>query len=404
MLIGAMSTQDSAATGGEQPRGARNPEPERPRRGPLRLLGRTMSKAWEGNLFSEAAEAAFWQTLSLPPLLLGLLGSLGYVAEWFGSEIVRAVREKIMAFSETIFSQDVVDRIIEPTVNDILTVGRGEIVSVGFLISLWAGSSALSSFVDAITVAHGQYGVRNEVWQRIVALLLYMATLVLLIVGLPIIALGPDLLPDVFPTAWQPTIATWVGYLYYPTIGGITLIALATLYKLALPHKLPWHRVLPGAIIAMIVFLLTSVGLRLYIAWITTTGYTYGALATPIAWLLFAFFIGLAVVIGAYFNAALEEMWPAKMTRRQRRRWRRLEVARADEPGELAEAEGEPTRQDEHAAPRKQDEHAARQHQDEGAAPTTKLPKRSPGKQTPPQLGNGRPSGIGVTPRQPDAD
>ena len=54
------------------------------RRGPLRLMKRTWVKAWGGNLFSEAAEAAFWQILSLPPLLLGLRGSDGYVAEGFG--------------------------------------------------------------------------------------------------------------------------------------------------------------------------------------------------------------------------------------------------------------------------------------------------------------------------------
>ncbi|WP_091449272.1 YihY/virulence factor BrkB family protein [Actinokineospora iranica] len=315
------------------------PERRAPRRGPSRLVARTLSKAWDGNLFSEAAEAAFWQVLSLPPLLLGLLGSLGYVAEWFGQDVIDAVKADIIDISRTAFSGNVVTQIIEPTVNDVLTVGRGEIVSVGFLISLWAGSSAMSSFVDAITVAHDQYGVRNEVWQRIFALLLYVASLVLLVVGLPVLALGPDLLPNLLPSAWRPTITAWLDIAYYPIIGLLIVLALATLYKLALPRKLPWHRGLPGALLAMVFFLLSSIGLRLYIGWITTTGYTYGALATPIAFLLFAFFIGLAVVIGAYFNAAIQEMWPARMTRRQRRRWRRLEMERAAEKIRTSESE-----------------------------------------------------------------
>ncbi|RZQ63091.1 YihY/virulence factor BrkB family protein [Amycolatopsis suaedae] len=301
------------------------------RKGPLRLLKRTLNKAWDGNIFSESAEAAFWQTLSLPPLLLGLLGSLGFIGDWFGQGVVDAVHDKIIAFCRTIFSEDVVTRIISPTVDDILHIGKGEIVSVGFLISLWAGSSAMSSFVDAITVAHGQYGVRNEVWQRIFALLLYLVMLVFLVIGLPVIAVGPDFLPRFFPASWQPTVAEWVGSLYYPVLGGLLVLALATLYKLALPRKLPWHRGLPGAILAMAIFLLSSVGLRIYIGWITTTGYTYGALATPIAFLLFTFFIGLAVVGGAYFNSAIQELWPAKPTRRQRRRWRRLEMERVNE-------------------------------------------------------------------------
>ena len=337
MLDPKMSPQPQHPT-----RNAAQPTSELPRRGPLRLLKRTWAKAWDGNLFSEAAEAAFWQVLSLPPLLLGLLGSLGYVAQWFGQDVIDSVHDSIIDWSRTAFSGNVVDDIIAPTVDDILRHGRGEILTVGFLISLWAGSSAMSSFVDAITVAHDQYGVRNEVWQRIFALLLYLGALVLLVIGLPLLALGPDLLPKLFPVAWRTEISFWVDAFYYPAIGVMLVLALATLYKLALPRKLPWHRGLPGAGLAMVVFLLASIGLRLYISWITTTGYTYGALATPIAFLLFTFFIGLAIVIGAYFNAAIQEMWPARMTRRQRRRWRRLEMTRAagsrkDEPKQPAE-------------------------------------------------------------------
>jgi membrane protein len=309
----------------------RVPEPRVARKGPLRLIRRTLAKAWEGNIFSEAAEAAFWQTLSLPPLLLGLLGALGYIGDWFGPSVVDDVHGQIISFSKSIFSHNAVEQIIEPTVSSILTVGKGEIVSVGFVISLWAGSSAMSSFVDAITVAHDQYGVRNEVWQRIFALLLYLVGLVGLVVGLPLVAIGPDLLVEFFPDSWRPTISDWVSTLYYPILAVVITLALATLYKLALPRKLPWHRGLPGAGLAMGIFLLSSVGLRIYLSWITKTGYTYGALAAPIAFLLLMFFIGLAVVAGAYFNSAIQELWPAKMTRRQRRKWRRLEMERASE-------------------------------------------------------------------------
>jgi membrane protein len=327
MLALGMSKQKADAPDGAE----RVPEPRVARKGPLRLIRRTLGKAWEGNIFSEAAEAAFWQTLSLPPLLLGLLGALGFLGDWFGPSVVDAVHDEIIGFSRSIFSPNAVEQIVEPTVNSILTVGKGEIVSVGFVISLWAGSSAMSSFVDAITVAHDQYGVRNEVWQRIFALLLYLCGLVILVVGLPLVAIGPDLLPEFFPQGWRPTVSYWVGTLYYPTLAIVITLALATLYKLALPRKLPWHRGLPGAVLAMVIFLLSSVGLRVYLSWITKTGYTYGALAAPIAFLLLMFFIGLAVVSGAYFNSAIQELWPAKMTRRQRRKWRRLEMERTNE-------------------------------------------------------------------------
>lgn len=303
------------------------------------LLTLTLQKAWDHSVFSEAAEAAYWQALSLAPLMLGLLGLLGYAGDWFGADVATRASDQIINICRSIFSEGVVDSLVAPTVRDMLTHGKAAIASIGFVIALWAGSSAMASFVDAITEAHGQYGDRNEVWQRIFSLLLYVLSLAGLLVGLPLVAIGPNLIPQFFPARWQPTIADWVGSLYYPALGTVIVVAITTLYKVALPKKLPWHRGLPGAILAMAVFLLTSTGLRFYLSYITATGYTYGALATFVAFLLFLFFIGLAIVSGAYFNAAIQELWPAKPTRWQRRKWRRLETD--DDSGDDDSDDGE---------------------------------------------------------------
>jgi membrane protein len=302
---------------------------ERPvQRGPLRLIARTAVKAWDDSFVAMSAQAAFWMTLSLPPLLLGLLGSLGFVSSWFGPATVEAAQREIVRLASTVFSTDVVDQIIRPTVGDILTQGRSSIVSVGFVLALWAGSSALASLVDSITAAYQQCTVRHPVWQRIFALLLYVVALIGSVLVLPLTALGPDLIPALFPESVRPTLAQLVGIFYYPGLGVLLMLGLATLYKVVLPRKLPWHRGLPGALLAMAVFLVTSTGLRLYIASVSVTGYTYGALAAPIAYLLFSFFIAMAIVIGAEFNSAIEELWPAHPTRRERRRARRREMAR----------------------------------------------------------------------------
>jgi len=92
------------------------------------------------------------------------------------------------------------------------------------------------------------------------------------------------------------------------------------LYRVSLPKPLPSHRLVLGAVLATAVFLITTVGLRIYLTYITSTGYTYGALATPIAFLLFDFFLGFAIMIGAELNAAIQEEWPAPVTHAKRLR------------------------------------------------------------------------------------
>lgn len=281
-------------------------------RNAARLLWGTIVKSWNDSIFGKAATAAFWQTLSLPPLLLGLLGSMGYVGSWFGPNTLEVIHARIINLSRHTFSPNVVDQLIEPTVTDVLERGRADIVSVGFLLSLWAGSSAMSTFVDSITAAHGQSTARHPVWQRIFSLLLYAGFLMVSVFVLPLVALGPNLVREALPERWHGAGADLIESFYYPGVGLLVIAGLTTLYTLALHTTLPWHRMLGGALIAGVLFITASTGLRWYLALLANAGVSYGALATPIAFLLFTFFLGFAVIFGAEFNAVVQQMWPAR--------------------------------------------------------------------------------------------
>jgi membrane protein len=283
-----------------------------------RVAWRTSSKSWEDSIFSLSAKAAFWSALSLPPLLLGMLGSLAYLAPLLGPDVLPAIEQRLVSTSGSFFSPNVVHEIIEPTIADINRGARGEVVSVGFLLSLWAGSSAISAFVDSVVEAHDQTPLRHPVQQRLFALLLYVVMLLFVIATAPLMVRGPRKIAELLPHGW----ADLLRFGYYPALIGGLVIAVMVLYRVALPKALPSHRLIFGSALAAVVFVVGTVGLRIYLTWITSTGYTYGALATPIAFLLFAFFGGFSIMLGAEFNAAIQEEWPAPTTHvNQLRRW-----------------------------------------------------------------------------------
>lgn len=283
-----------------------------------RIFKRTLSKAWEDSIFSESAQAGFWSVLSLPPLLLGMLGSLAYIAPLFGPDTLPTIQARLISTANSFFSKNIVNEIIEPTVHDIVVGARGEVVSVGFIISLWAGSSAISAFVDSVVEAHDQTPLRHPVRQRFYALTLYVVGLVIVILSAPFIALGPRKIAGYLPDSWDNILR----YGYYPLMVLSLLLAVTVLYRLSLPKPLPTHRLVIGAVLASMVFVVATAGLRIYLTYITRTGYTYGALATPIAFLLFAFFLGLAIMLGAELNNAIQEEWPAPATHAdQLRNW-----------------------------------------------------------------------------------
>jgi membrane protein len=310
------------------------------------LLRRTVVEAWNDRILGLSAEAAFWQLLSLPSLFLALLATLGYVSRWFGPGTVNRIEQEIESTLSRAFTKDVVSQVITPTVHEVLHGGRADIISIGFVLALWAGSSATATFVNTITIAYDMRDLRGPVRSRLLALWLFLGTVVLGVILLPMLVLGPDLLRRTFPPRIRHTVSTLIDAGYYPTLIVLLLFGLTTFYKLAPPRRLPWHRGLPGAILALLVFLAGSAGLRAYVNFILDQNHAYAKLAAPIAALLFFFVLALGVLLGAEFNAAIEDRKPAKV-RPPRvldpRNWQVFQADRNDEPD--PDANGAPAAQ-----------------------------------------------------------
>ncbi|MDQ6658406.1 MAG: YihY/virulence factor BrkB family protein [Actinomycetota bacterium] len=307
-----------------------------------KIFKRTLSKIWGDSIFGWSAQAGFWCALSTAPMLLALLGSVGLVANWFGPDTINQVETQVLRFLGTVFDHQVVQDLLAQNVHNLLHEGQGAIASVGFVISLWAGSSAMSAFVEAITIAYCQHEVRHPAAERFFALGLYLIGLVFGIVLLPLAAIGPTTLVELFPVSIRDTVSTIVNISYYPVIAVAVILLVTTLYKVAPRNKHPWKRGLPGAVLASVVFLVAGTGLRIYVGYVTTHGLTYGALTVPVVYLLFYYFVSMAIISGAQFNNATLEYYPPRKSKRALRRWRRLELDNADAAHDAADASGTP--------------------------------------------------------------
>jgi membrane protein len=268
---------------------------------------RTAAKAWDDRVLGLSAEAAFWQLLSLAPLFLAVLGSIGFLSGLLGEQTVSEIERSLLDASSRAFTPSVVDQIIAPTVDEVLRKGRADVVSIGFLIGLWAGSSATATFVNTVTIAYGMRDLRGAVRSRLLALWLYLLTVVIGVVLLPVMVLGPGRLVDLFPESLRGDVETLIQAVYWPVVAVLLLIGLVTFYHLAPPRRLPWRRQFPGALLAGLVFVGGSYGLREYINFVVDRGFSYGALAAPIGALLFFYILALAVLLGAELNATIEQ-------------------------------------------------------------------------------------------------
>ena len=131
-----------------------------------------------------AAEAAFFAILSLPPLIFGLAG-IGFVAQRFDVAQLADFRDQVLALAGRALTPDAVNTVIEPTLDEVLSGGRFEVISIGFVIALWSGSRALNVVVDTITIMYGMGGQRGIVRTRALSFVMYLVFLLVGVVLLP---------------------------------------------------------------------------------------------------------------------------------------------------------------------------------------------------------------------------
>ncbi|MFD6418235.1 YihY/virulence factor BrkB family protein [Streptomyces sp. NPDC060194] len=273
------------------------------------LLKDTVNSCIEYRILGLAAEAAFFTLLSLPPLLLSLIGLLGYIDLWTGAEIIAGIEQHILDASRTVLSDKGVQDIMQPLLDDVVTGRRPDVISFGFVFALWSGSRAVNVFIDTITVMYGLDGVRGIVSTRLLAFLLFVVALVIGSVVLPLVVAGPEAVMKLLPASTDV-----VQVLYWPVVVVLSVAFLTTLYHVSVPVRSPWVEDIPGALVALAMWVLGSFLLRVYLTSTIEGPTIYGSLAAPIAVLLWIGISAFAVLVGAAVNAAIDRVWPSVAT------------------------------------------------------------------------------------------
>ncbi|MFB9315088.1 YihY/virulence factor BrkB family protein [Nocardioides plantarum] len=279
-----------------------------------RLIVTTVSSCLRYRVTGLAAEGAFFAVVSVPPLIFALAGAVGYVSEQFSAAQLDDVRRAVLDLSSRFLTESAVTNVIAPTVDDVLAGGRLDVISLGFVLSLWSGSRALNVFVDTITIMHGLGGHRGIVKTRALAFGLYILAVLTGAISLPLVVAGPHLVRDLLPER-----ADFLMSFYWPIVIVVCICFLATLYHVSVPVRTNWTFNLPGATFTLVAWILGSYVLR----WVLTVTAAdsksiYGPLAAPIAVLLWLYLLALAVLIGAAVNAAFDHVFPQKNTARAR--------------------------------------------------------------------------------------
>ena len=274
-------------------------------RRPARLVVATVRDARRDRVPGLAAEIAFFVLLSLPALVLVVLSGVGVLGRAFDTtwqlDLAQQVREAASLLFQS-STREVVDELLAATVEE----GGAGVLGLGLLFALVSASRALGVVVEMITIAYDLEETRPRWQQRVWGLVLTVAALVLGVVVAPLVIAGPRfgatlsrLLGD------APGLAGAWSLAYWPTALVLVTLLVTLLLHFAAPWNTPVRRDVPGAALAVVLWLLGSVGLRAYVRFTIESDAAYGPIAGPLAVLLWLYVTAFALLLGAEFNAEL---------------------------------------------------------------------------------------------------
>lgn len=263
-----------------------------------RVIVGTVNDINLNHVFSFAAALSYYFVMAFFPALIALAALLAYlpVPDVFNT-IVGTLARVVPAESMGL---------IRKIVADVISPSRGALLSAGIFGTLWTCSSGFAAMIEALNVAYDVPETRPFWKTRLLAIELIFGVGTLVIFAFTFMILGPK---------FGEFLANRVGAgqvwkILWPVLRyvlAVTLIVLAMtgLYYWAPNLRQRFMHILPGSVLAVIGWILLSNGLSFYFHHFAHLNKTYGVLGGGIAFLIWLYWSGFLILVGAELNSEI---------------------------------------------------------------------------------------------------
>jgi membrane protein len=268
--------------------------------GLLELAKHSIRKAYlEDDLLMYAAALAFRVFFAVIPFLIFVVALLGVLR-------VPGFFDWVLSKAQNILSKDAVGQ-MKLVLEQVRHQAHGGLLAFGAVaVAVWYASVAVRALMTALNVA---FDVKEDrpAWRRYLlsmllaigfALTIALAS-ALILVGTPVMStlLARLGFGEGLASVWQ-----WVRW---PAAVLLLMVVVALTYHLLPNDKEPFQFVTPGAFLAVIVWVVASVGLHYYVLNFANYSVMYGALGAVLMLLLYFYVSAAVLLLGAEVNAVI---------------------------------------------------------------------------------------------------
>ncbi|MFJ5611703.1 YihY/virulence factor BrkB family protein [Streptomyces sp. NPDC093221] len=291
-----MTTEDSAVRGTRPADTRRLPKTVATFRA-IRALGRAIGAAWEEDATERAAALTYYAVLALFPALLVTVSVLGLAGGASENQLASEVTSLLPTASRPIVASALQDMADDRSATLSLVI-------IGSAGAVWSACSYSSVFRRAL---HSMYRVTDHrpAWRTAPRIVITsVALLVLLVCSASSLVVSGEVAHRIgeLPHMNTPVITAW-RVLRWPLLLVLAAALVLVLFRSGPRGTRGLRAMAPGGALAVLLWLLTSVGFAAYTARAGTYNRLYGPLAGTVVFLVWLWFSNLALLVGAHFNA-----------------------------------------------------------------------------------------------------
>ncbi|MFJ5792425.1 YihY/virulence factor BrkB family protein [Lysinibacillus sp. NPDC097162] len=245
------------------------------------------------------AQLAYFFLLSFFPLLIFLVTLLPYL---------NLETTQVYSFLVNLMPDEVY-RLIESTLNEVLTNRNSSLLSIGVLGTIWSASKGINALIRALNKAYDTEG-RVGFVDRGLSLVFTIALVIVIAVALLLPVFGQQIghflfsivsIEDEFESLWRN-----IRWSMPPLLIFLLLMAIYWLVPNTSP-RLKIMGVWPGAIFSTLAWLVVTYGFSFYISNFGNYSATYGSIGGVIILMLWLYFTGMIIIFGGVLNATMQK-------------------------------------------------------------------------------------------------
>ena len=267
------------------------------------LAKRTAREIMADDLLNLAAQQAYYFFFALFPALLTFIS----IASFF--PIDNLVGQVVGALGR--FAPPEALSIITDQIAKISKSNHGGVLTFAFFLTIWSSSGAMVSIITTLNAAYDITEGRPMWKVRLTAMALTLGMAFFILVSIALVLVGPTLAEHLAKTLRLGAAFKWTWWvLQWPVVFALVATGIGIVYYFAPDAQQEWIWITPGSIVATVLWVLVSLGLKMYLTYFGSYNETYGTLGGFIVLLMWFYFSGLAILVGAELNAEIEHASP----------------------------------------------------------------------------------------------